>query len=204
MDTSNQSKKEVINFNWWAILLILAFGAGSLYFGVRSSRLSKKDEQHVARQSVLEAQRDSVRAKADKLEAKIVILEAGVKQANKNTDVAENTVAIFKKKYLDLKNQVPPSPCDSFPVLVECDKQLEYRDNFITILKANVLSYSRLTDTLQLKNKYLDSAYGLCLKLSTDQKEELTDTRKKLRRGKILNFGLTGALAGAIVVLFVK
>jgi hypothetical protein len=91
-------------------------------------------------------------------------------------------VLIYRKKYEELKNT--PNVPDT--VLVEDCEQLVLRyDNYVEILKANVLSYKKLSDTLQLENTYLDQAYGICVTLSADQKEELAKTRNKLKRSKI-------------------
>ena len=203
MEQSSQPKK-IIEFNWWSIMLILAFLSSSIYLGVRTSRLSKKDQQNIATQAVLESQRDSVKAVAQRLKQRIVLLEADVVEANQNSNQAEKAALQYKRKYIELKQATPPSPCDTFIVLKECDKQLQTYENFIAILKANVLSYSRLSDTLKIENKYLNNAYDLCERLSASQKDELAKVRGKLRRHKTLNWALGGLVTGAAVVILLK
>jgi len=199
MAQSEQSKK-VIEFNWLSVLIILLFASACVYLGVNSSRLSKKDEINIAVNAVLKAQRDSVKADADRVRERVKILEAEVEEANKNTASSDAQVLAYRLKYKELLNK--PEVHDTIKV-VECDQLVERYDNYVTILKANVLSYSKLTDTLQLENKYLLDAYGICVTLSTNQEKQISDTRAKLRRSKILNFGLAGTLAGAVVALLV-
>lgn len=201
---ANSESKNIINFNWVSVILILAFLSSSIYLGVRTSRLSKKDQQNIATQAVLESQRDSVKAVAQRLKQRVIILEADVVEANQNSNQAEKTALQYKRKYIELKQNTPPSPCDTFVVLKECDKQLQTYENFIAILKANVLSYSRLSDTLRIENKYLNNAYDLCEKLSASQKDELTKVRGKLRRHKTLNWALGGLVAGAAIIIFAQ
>ena len=196
----SDKKKKVLEFNWLSVLIILIFAASSVYLGVNSSRLSKKDEVNIAKNAVLKAQRDSIKSDADKIKIRVKILEADVKTANKNTASAESQVSAYKKKYKELLNS--PVVHDTVKI-EECDKLVEQYDNYTTILRANILSYVRLTDTLQIHNKYLENAYGLCVELSKNQEEQLGTTRAKLRRSRILNFGLGGTLLGAVVVLFV-
>lgn len=201
---ATSENKKVFELNWASVLLILLFLSGSVYFGIRTSHLTKKDQQNIAVQAVLEAQRDSVNAVAQRLKQRIVVLEADVVAANQNSTQAEKTALQYKRKYIELKQSAQPSPCDTFIVLKECDKQLETYENFIAILKANVLSYSRLSDTLRIENKYLNDSYALCEKLSNTQKDELTQLRNKARRYKGINFGLMGVLVGAAVVIIAQ
>jgi hypothetical protein len=135
---------------------------------------------------------------------RIVVLEADNQLANKTTADAEKIALQYKRKYLDLRNATPPSPCDTSPVLINCDRQLLIYENFISILKSNVLSYSRLSDTLRLANKYLDESLAICDMLVDDQKKELTDLRRSGKRGKTLNWSLGSAVVAAIIVLLVK
>ena len=193
-----------IEISWISIALILAFAGGALYFGVRSSRLSKAQEEHISQQASLQTKlklKDSV---ISVINQRVEVLEADAKRANRNTEVATVNMEMFKRKYLELKNQVPPSPCDSFPVLVSCENQIRYHQNYEEILKANILAQARRGDTLQIANNHLEDAYGICKQLTLDQNQELTDTRKKLRRTKIFSWGLGGALLGALTVLFVN
>lgn len=196
MAQSDQPKK--FEFNWVSILIIIGLAATSMYFG---SRLSKKQQQNIAEQAVLKAQADSAKAVADRFEKRIKVLEVEVEDANKNTTDAEKQISAYKKKYRELLNV--PSVHDTVKI-EECDKLVERYDNYVTILKSNVLSYKKLADTLQLENKYLDDAYAICATLSTKQEEELVQTRSKLRRSKIANFGFGGALIGAAVILLVQ
>ena len=193
-----------IKINYVYVLIILAFAGVGIFFGLKTSRLSKQMEKDIALQAVLKAQRDSLVSKAFKLEKRVVVLEAQVQDANKNTTNAEGYVKLYKSKYLELKNQTPPSPCDTFPVLVDCDKQLIRYESFIDILKANVASYGRLADTLQLQNTYLKDASVICQQLTSNQSTELTSLRKKARVHKIMLFGETGILAGMIAILLLQ
>lgn len=199
-----KESKKVIEINWFSLMLIFIFMAGSIFFGVRSSRLSEKDQQNIAQQAVLLAQKDSIEKQVVVYQERIKILEAEVNSANSNTSQAEKSALQYKRKYLELKEATPPSPCDTFVVLRECDKQLQVYENFIAILKANVLSYSKLSDTLRIENKYLYQQKSIANDLIGFQKKELTTTRNKLRRSKILNWGLAGLATGAIVVLVAK
>lgn len=196
MAQPDQPKK--IEFNWVSLLIIIGLAVTSAYFG---ARLSKKQQENIAEQAVLQAQRDSTIAVAKRLEVRVRVLEAEVDEANKNTNNAEKQVLSYKKKYKELSGL--PAVHDTVKI-EECDKLVERYDNYTTVLKANILSYIKLTDTLQLENKYLGEAYAICVTLSTKQGEELTQTRSKLRRSKIVNFGMSGALAGAIIVLLVR
>ncbi len=193
--------KKVIEINWVSILLILAASGLAIFFGVKTSRLSAKQERDIAEQAVLKAQRDTAYAKVVLYAERVKVLEADVKEANKNTSDAEKSVTNYRKKYNELKNK--PDVPDTIKV-VECDELLGRYDNFITVLKSNVASYSRLADTLKLENKYLAESYKLCLTLSDSQAIELTKTRKQLRKSKILNWGAGGMLVGAIVVIIAK
>ena len=196
--------KKVYEMNWASILLILIFLGGGIFFGIRSARLSKSDQKHIAEQAVLIAQRDSIAKQVVVYAEKVKVLEAKVQQANKNTSVTEANVAMYRRKYLELKNQVPPSPCDTFPVLTGCETQLRYADNFIAILKANVLSYSRLSDTLQLENTFLLREKSISDVLLSKQKESLYTTQNKLRRSKALNWITSGVAAGMLVFLIAQ
>lgn len=194
-----QSKK--IEITWQAIVVLIIAGGIAVYFGVRTHRLSKQDEAHIAVQAILESQRDSSYAKAVKLAEENRILKAKADSANKNTEVYQLSLSVYKKRYEELKNK--PEVHDTL-IVQECDELLVRYDNFIVILKANVLSYSRLADTLQLENKYLKEAYGISLTLNNDQKRELEKLRGRNRVSKILNWSLGGVLTGAIAILFIQ
>ena len=149
MAQSDQPKK--MEFSWVSLLIIIALAVTSAYFG---SRLSKKQQENIAEQAVLRAQRDSTRVVADRLEIRVKVLEAEVDDANKNTTDAEKQVSAYRKKYKELLNV--PAVHDTVK-LEECDQLVERYDNYVTVLKSNILSYVKLTDTLQLENKYLES-----------------------------------------------
>lgn len=200
MEQSDQSKK-VFQLDWVSVLIILAFASGCIYFGVRTSKLSKKDEANIAAQAVLQAQRDSTKVIADRMAARVKILEVEVGEANKNTADVEKQLMSYRKKYQELSSL--PAIHDTV-VVEECELLVERYDNYVTILKANILSYSKLTDTLQLENKYLKDAYSLSVALANKQKDDLTKARGQVRRHKIANWGLGGALGGAIIVLLLK
>jgi hypothetical protein len=140
-------------------------------------------------------------SKAFKLEKRVVILEAEVNKANKNTTNAEGYVSLYKSKYLELKNK-PDVPCDT--VLIDCDKQLIRYESFIDILKANVASYGRLADTLGIQNTYLQDANKICTQLTGNQSTELTQLRKKARVHKIALWGSGGVLAGMLAILLLQ
>jgi hypothetical protein len=202
--TQEKETKTVVNYNWLEFLILLIFIAGSVFFGIKTARLTEKDTKHIAKQAVLEAQKDSLMKQNKLFVERITMLEADVQLANQTTEKAEVNALQFKRKYLDLKNATPPSPCDTSPALINCDKQLLVYENFITILKSNVLSYSRLSDTLRLQNTILTDAMSTCDLLVADQKQELTTLRKQAKRGKTLNWTLGGFFAGDIVILLVK
>ena len=202
MAQSDQPK--TIKINYVYVLIILLFAGVGIFFGLKTSRLSKQMEKDIALQAVLKAQRDSLVSKAFKLEKRVVILEAEVNKANKNTTNAEGYVKLYKSKYLELKNQTPPSPCDSFPVLAECDKQVLRLENFVDILKANVASYGRLADTLGIQNTYLQDANKICTQFTGNQSTELTQLRKKVRTHKILNWGMGGFIVGLTTILLLQ
>ena len=190
-----------IKINYVYILIILLFAGVGIFFGLKTSRLSKQMEKDVALQAVLKAQRDSLVSKAFKLEKRVVVLEAQVQDANKNTTNAEGYVRLYKSKYLELKNK-PDVVCDT--ILQDCDKQLVRYEAFIDILKANVLSYGRLADTLKLENKYLKDASVICQHLTANQSDELTGLRKKVRTHKILNWGMGGFIVGLTTILLLQ
>lgn len=199
MEQSEQINK-VAEIGWPSIVIIVIIAGLCLFFGIKTSRLSAKDEANIAKQSVLASQRDTAYAKVLLYAKRVNILEADVKEANSNTNDATNSMANYRKKYNELRNK--PEVHDTVKVL-ECDDLLVRSDNFITILKANVASYSRLADTLQLENKYLTDSYQLCLTLSKSQAVDLTATRGKLRRSKILNWGEGGVVGGLTVGMVV-
>lgn len=199
MEPSSQSK--TIKINYVYVLIILLFAGAAVYFGIRTSRLSAKMEKDIAAQAVLKAQRDSIIAKATKLESRVVVLEAQVQQANKNTATEESKVRLYKSKYLELKNK-PDVPCDT--VLQNCDSELERYENFVEILKANVASYGRLADTLQLQNDYLKQANEICTQLTGNQSDELTTLRKQARKHKIALWGSGGIIAGMLAILLLQ
>ena len=202
MAQSDQPK--TIKINYVYVLIILAFAGVGIFFGLKTSRLSKQMEKDVALQAVLRNQRDSLVSKAFKLEKRVVVLEAEVNKANKNTESAEKYITLYKNKYLDLKNQTPPSPCDTFPVLIDCDKQVIRLENFVDILKANVASYGRLADTLGIQNTYLQDANKICTQLTGNQSTELTQLRKKARVHKVLNWGMGGFIVGLTTILLLQ
>lgn len=200
MGQSDQPKK-VIEFNWLSVAIIVLLLGGSIFLGVRTSKLSKKDQQNIETQAKLEVQRDSAKAQADFWKKEADKLQVKVEDANKNTKDAEQKVYVYRQRYNALKNK--PEIHDTVKV-VECDKLVERYDNYVEILKRNVASYAHLADTLQLQNKYLDEAYVLCVTLSTQQKEELQKTRTKLRRSKILNWLTSGLFVGSVAVLIAQ
>jgi hypothetical protein len=202
--TQEKETKTVVNYNWLELLILLIFIGGVIYLGISNSKLKDKNEKHIAKQAVLEAQKDSLQRQNVFYKERIVVLEADNQLANKTTADAEKIALQYKRKYLDLRNATPPSPCDTSPVLINCDRQLLIYENFISILKSNVLSYSRLSDTLRLANKYLDESLAICDMLVDDQKKELTDLRRSGKRGKTLNWSLGSAVVAAIIVLLVK
>lgn len=193
--------KKVFEMNWWSIAIILILLGGGIFFASKSARLSKKDAEHIAAQAKLEVVKDSLQKKASTLEVRVKVLEADVQQANKNTASKEKEVLSYRNKYLALKDQ--PTVHDTVK-LQECDQLVLRYDNWITILKANVLSYSKLSDTLRIENTYLTDALKASDKLISDQREELVADRAKLKRSKIFNWSFGGLAAGMLIVLIAQ
>jgi regulator of replication initiation timing len=202
--TQEKETKTVVNYNWLELLILLIFIGGVIYLGISNSKLKDKDEKHIAKQAVLEAQKDSLQRQNRVYMERITILTAEVSAANKNTYTSEQNALQYKRKYLDLKGSIQPNICDTFIILRECEKQLGRTENLVAIMKANVLSYAKLSDTLRLSNTYLTEALATCDLLSADQKKEVMDLRKKVRRRGLMNAVIGGILGGVVIILAVK
>jgi hypothetical protein len=196
---SEQKKYEIDLF--WLFISLLFVGA-SIWLGVNNSRLSKKDQQNIATQAVLRAQRDSLVVKSDALQEKIVLLEADVKKANLNTQESENRAYAYKKRYEAIQSIHPG--VDTVTLYLNCDTLNQIYENHIEILKTNVYSYARLSDSLRVQTSYLLQEQGISTALITVQAEELIKVRGKLRRAKIFNWTMGGLLVGAVTIIAVQ
>jgi hypothetical protein len=202
--TQEKETKTVVNYNWLELLILLIFIGGVIYLGISNSKLKDKNEKHIAKQAVLEAQKDSLQRQNRVYMERITILTAEVSAANKNSAVSEQNTLVYKRKYLDLKEAIQPNICDTFIILRECEKQLDRTENLVAIMKVNVFKYAKLSDTLKIANKYLNESLATCDLLVDDQRKELTTLRKQAKRGKTLNWSLGSAVVAAIIVLLVK
>lgn len=201
---AQSDSKPVINYNWLEFLILIVFIGGTVFFGIKTSRLTEKDTQHIQKQAILEYQKDSLEASIKLLGERIELLEADVQLANNNSSDASKTALEYKKKYLEAKATKIPDACDSSEILQSCEKALSINENLVLIMKANVLSYAKLSDTLRLQNTYLSEALDVCSLLTEDQKKEVGDLRKKVRRRGMMNAVIGGILGGVIIMLAVK
>lgn len=208
MAQSDNKTRKIIELDWISLLLILVLMGFAIYFGVkyysRNSEATANEQQHIQKQAILEYQKDSLQKQIKPLQERIVLLEADVQLANKNTSDASKTALEYKKKYLEAKATKIPDACDSSEILQSCEKALSINENLVLIMKANVLSYAKLSDTLRLQNTYLSNALTTCDLLVEDQKKEVGDLRKKVRRRGMMNAVIGGILGGVIIILAVK
>jgi hypothetical protein len=199
--TQEKETKTVVNYNWLELLILLVFIGGSVFFGIKTSRLTEKDAAHIQKQAVLQFKLDSSAAKAKSLDAKIKVLEAKVEVANKNTSKAEVSVLAYKRKYLNLKDSAR-TVSDTIVLYKECDDQLVRYESFIALLKANVLLQARRGDTIKIKNDLLEDAMQDCTALKEDMQTENKELRKKAKTRGTLN-GVFGGVLGGIIILLI-
>jgi hypothetical protein len=190
------------SYNLVYIIVIAALMALGFFLGSKNNALSKKQEESISNIAVLKANRDSILEIENKLKKRIEVLESTVKQSNNKIAIEANKSTNYKKKYELLKLNF--SPCDTFIRLVSCDSLIDIYEGYNASLTAGMLSYIRLSDTLKLSNKYLEQANNICLDIVNKQNKELTQSRKSLRRRGILNWSLSGIVAGMAIVLFIK
>lgn len=199
---TKQMAEKKTSYNLIYIIVIAALMALGFFLGSKNNTLSKKQEESISNIAVLKANRDSILENESKLKKRIEILEATVKQSDVKIAIEANKATNYKKKYKLLK--LNPSPCDTFIRLVSCDSLVNVYESYNASLTAGMLSYIRLSDTLRLSNKYLEQANNICSDIVNKQNKELTQSRKSLRRRGILNWSLSGIVAGMAVVLLIK